>query len=182
MQEFIADKELSDADHIPETASVYDMSPVQESGVSVDAVDATNDGKREEGNPKRTYEKGAHLRFDGPVSRLCSLERGAAYIGLTKTALRAAISRGQMPGHKTRSNPEDEKSDGTWWFNAKEWDALADELPEIEPPEWHHWKDYWTYSRRAKKFQKVSKEDCLKIGGRRVYKSRKSKLEQANNS
>ncbi|EKK3318053.1 transcriptional regulator [Salmonella enterica] len=182
MQEFIADKELSDADHIPETVSVDDVPPAQDGGGAVDAVDATNNDEREEGKPKRTYEKGAYLRFDGPVSRICSLERGAAYVGLTKAALRAAISRGQMPGHKTRSNPEDEKSDGTWWFNAKEWDALADELPEIEPPEWHHWKDYWTYSRRAKKFQRVSKEDCLKIDGRRVYKPRKSKLEQASGS
>ncbi|EEJ1916880.1 transcriptional regulator [Salmonella enterica subsp. enterica serovar Urbana] len=181
MQEFIADKELSDADHIPETVSVDDAPHDQEDELSVDAVDAANDDEREEGKRKRTYEKGANLRFDGPVSGLCSLERGAAYVGLTKTALRAAISRGQMPGHKTRSNPEDEKSDGTWWFNVKEWDALADELPEIEPPEWHHWKDYWTYNRNTKKFQKVSKEDCLKIVGRRVYKSRKSKLEQANN-
>ncbi|EAM1733405.1 transcriptional regulator [Salmonella enterica subsp. enterica serovar Javiana] len=182
MQEFIADKELSDADHIPETVSIDDVPPAQDGGGSVDAVDAANDDEREEGKRKRTYEKGANLRFDGPVSGLCSLERGAAYVGLTKTALRAAISRGQMPGHKTRSNPEDEKSDGTWWFNAKEWDALADELPELEHPEWHHWKDYWAYSRRAKKFQKVSKENCLEIDGRRVYKPRKSKFEQANNS
>lgn len=59
--------------------------------------------------------------------------KGAAYIGLTKSALRVAIHRGQMPGHKTRTNPEDENSDGVWWFNAKEWDKLADELPEHEP-------------------------------------------------
>ncbi|EID8040530.1 Cox family DNA-binding protein [Salmonella enterica subsp. enterica serovar Pomona] len=180
MQEFIADKELSDADHIPETVSVNDVPPAQEGGVSVDAVDTSSNDEREGGKPKRTYEKGACLRFDGPVSRICSLERGAAYVGLTKAALRAAISRGQMPGHKTRSNPEDEKSDGTWWFNAKEWDALADELPELEPPEWHRWKDYWTYDRRSRKFQQVKKEDCLKVDGRRVYKPRKSKLEQAS--
>lgn len=94
MQEFIADKELSDADHIPEAVSVDDVPHVQEDELSVDAVDAANDDEREEGKRKRTYEKGANLRFDGPVSGLCSLERGAAYVGLTKTALRAAISRG----------------------------------------------------------------------------------------
>lgn len=73
------------------------------------------------------------MRLDGPIAGLCSLEKGAAYIGLTKSALRVAIHRGQMPGHKTRTNPEDENSDGVWWFNAKEWDKLADELPEHEP-------------------------------------------------
>lgn len=84
MQEFIADKELSDADHIPEAVSVDDVPHVQEDELSVDAVDAANDDEREEGKRKRTYEKGANLRFDGPVSGLCSLERGAAYVGLTK--------------------------------------------------------------------------------------------------
>ncbi|MDJ3786608.1 transcriptional regulator [Salmonella enterica] len=182
MQEFIADKELSDADHIPETVNVDDVPTVQEDELSVDAVDAANDDEHEEEKAKRTYEKGASLRFDGPVSGLCSLERGAAYVGLTKAALRAAIRRSQMPGHKTRSNPEDEESDGTWWFNAKHWDKLADELPDCEPPEWHNWKAYWTYDRQKQKFNQVNKEDCKVIKGKRVYTGRKSKLEQAKNN
>ncbi|NZC64739.1 transcriptional regulator, partial [Escherichia coli] len=107
-----------------------------------------------------------------------SLEKGAAYIGLTKAALRVALQRNQMPGHKTRSNPEDENSDGVWWFNAREWDKLADELPECEPPEWHNWKSYWTYDRQKRKFSPANKEDCQTINGKRVYTGRKSKLEQ----
>ncbi|EBY9283241.1 TPA: transcriptional regulator [Salmonella enterica subsp. enterica serovar Denver] len=180
MQEFIADKELSDADHITEMVDVNDAPSIQKDKSPVDVADAVNDDEQE-GKSKRTYEKGSSLRFDGPVSGLCSLERGAAYIGLTKAALRTAIQRGQMPGHKTRSNPEDEKSDGTWWFNAREWEELAERLPELEPPEWHHWKDYWTYNRESKKFKQVKKEDCLRVEGKRIYKPRKSKLEQANN-
>lgn len=182
MQEFIADKELSDTDHITETANVDDVPPVLEDDLSVDSVDTANDDEHEEGKAKRTYEKGETLRFDGPVSGLCSLERGAAYVGLTKAALRAAIRRSQMPGHKTRSNPEDEKSDGTWWFNAKRWDELADELPDLEPPEWHNWKAHWTYDRQKRKFNQVDKEDCKVIKGKRVYTGRKSKLEQAKNN
>ncbi|EEO7836006.1 transcriptional regulator [Salmonella enterica] len=187
MQEFIADKELSDTDHIPETASTDDMPPVQKGDLPVDAVGAANDGEHKEDKPKkpkRTYKKkgGEFLRMDGPVAGLCSLERGAVYVGLTKAALRTAIQRIQMPGHKTRTRPEDGDSDGTWWFNAKKWDELADELPELEPPEWHNWKSYWTYDRRKRKFQAAGKEDCLEIDGRRVYKPRKSKLEQAKNS
>ncbi|EHC5870252.1 transcriptional regulator [Salmonella enterica subsp. enterica serovar Eastbourne] len=182
MQEFIADKELSDTDHIPETAIADDVPPAQEGDLPVDAADAANDDEREEGKPKRTYEKGAHLRFDGPVAGLCSLERGAAYVGLTKAALRTAIQRIQMPGHKTRTRPEDEDSDGTWWFNAKRWDELADELPELEPPEWHNWKSYWTYDRRKRKFQAADKEDCQVIDGKRRHTKRKTKLEQVKDS
>ncbi|HAF1401836.1 TPA: transcriptional regulator [Salmonella enterica] len=126
--------------------------------------------------------KKALLRIEGPIAEVAFLEKAAAYVGLTRSALETALRRGEMPGHKKRKNPEDESSKGGWIFNVKAWNELADELPELEPPEWHHWKDYWTYSRRAKKFQRVSKEDCLKIDGRRVYKPRKSKLEQANNS
>lgn len=105
----------------------------QESDTLSGSIDAANDDEHEENKKKRSYKKGATLRLDGPIAGLCSLEKGAAYIGLTKSALRVAIHRGQMPGHKTRTNPEDENSDGVWWFNAKEWDKLADELPEHEP-------------------------------------------------
>ncbi|EGS6511016.1 transcriptional regulator [Salmonella enterica] len=187
MQEFIADKELSDADHIPETMNVDDVPTVEEDGPSVESVDATNDDEHKEGEPekpKRTYKKkgGELLRMDGPPAKICSLERGAVYVGLTKAALRAAINRGQMPGHKTRTKPEDEESDGTWWFNTKHWDELADELPDCEPPEWHNWKAYWTYDRQKRKFSQVNKEDCKVIKGKRVYTGRKSKLEQAKNN
>ena len=166
MREFIADKELSDTQQI------------QENGASTESFDAVNDDERQESKQSRTYKKGATLRLDGPVAGLCSLEKGAAYVGLTKLALRTAVARGQMPGHKTRSNPEDENSDGVWWFNAREWDRLADILPECEPPEWHNWKSYWTYDRQKRKFSPANKEDCQTINGKRVYAGRKSKLEQ----
>ncbi|EEI4447869.1 transcriptional regulator [Salmonella enterica] len=182
MQEFIADKELSDADHTPETVSIDDVPPVQEDDLSVDVVDAANDDEHEEEKAKRTYEKGASLRIEGPPAKLCSLERGAVYVGLTKAALRAAIQRREMPGHKKRKRPEDEESDGSWWFNAKHWDELADELPDLEPPEWHNWKAYWAYDRQKRKFNQVDKEDCKVIKGKRVYTGRKSKLEQAKNN
>lgn len=186
MQEVIADKELSDADHVPEAEGISDVPPVQDGDPLSTFVDNANDDTHEEDDPektKRTYKKrgGEFLRMDGPVAGLCSLERGAAYVGLTKAALRVALQRNQMPGHKTRTRPEDEDSDGTWWFNAKRWDELADELPALEPPEWHNWKSYWTYDRSKRKFQAADKEDCLKVDGRRVYKPRKSRLEQANN-
>ncbi|TFQ39085.1 transcriptional regulator [Escherichia coli] len=157
MRDFIADKELSD------------HQPLQESDALSGSIDAANDDEHEENKKKRSYKKGATLRLDGPIAGLCSLEKGAAYIGLTKSALRVAIHRGQMPGHKTRTNPEDENSDGVWWFNAKEWDKLADELPEHEPPEWHNWKSYWTYDRQKRKFSPANKEDCQTINGKRVW-------------
>ncbi|MGF2654106.1 transcriptional regulator [Serratia marcescens] len=187
MQEAIADKELSDADHAPEVESINDAPSVQDSVPSFTFVDTANDDTHEDDapeKPKRTYKKrgGEFLRMDGPVAGLCSLEKGAAYVGLTKAALRVALQRNQMPGHKTRTRPEDEDSEGTWWFNAKEWDELADELPALEPPEWHNWKSYWTYDRSKRKFQSADKEDCKTIKGKRVYKPRKSKLEQAKNS
>ncbi|SJC70553.1 Cox family DNA-binding protein [Shigella sonnei] len=166
MRDFIADKELSD------------YPPLQDSDVLSGSVDAANDNEHEENKKKRSYKKGATLRLDGPIAGLCSVEKGAAYIGLTKTALRAALNRGQMPGHKTRTNPEDENSDGVWWFNAKEWDKLADELPECEPPEWHNWKSYWTYDRQKRKFSPANKEDCQTVNGKRVYTGRSSKLER----
>lgn len=170
MRDFIADKELSD------------HQPLQESDALSGSIDAANDDEHEENKKKRSYKKGATLRLDGPIAGLCSLEKGAAYIGLTKSALRVANHRGQMPGHKTRTNPEDENSDGVWWFNAKEWDALADELPELEPPEWHNWKSYWTYDRQKRKFFPANKEDCQTINGKRVYTGRSSKLERLKSS
>ncbi|HHL6669842.1 TPA: transcriptional regulator, partial [Escherichia coli] len=93
MRDFIADKELSD------------HQPLQESDALSGSIDAANDDEHEENKKKRSYKKGATLRLDGPIAGLCSLEKGAAYIGLTKSALRVAIHRGQMPGHKTRTNP-----------------------------------------------------------------------------
>ena len=135
-----------------------DTQALQENDSITESVGAANDDEHQAG--------------------LCSLEKGAAYIGLTKAALRVALQRNQMPGHKTRSNPEDENSDGVWWFNAREWDKLADELPECEPPEWHNWKSYWTYDRQKRKFSPANKEDCQTINGKRVYTGRKSKLEQ----
>ncbi|HDT4278580.1 TPA: transcriptional regulator [Escherichia coli] len=170
MRDFIADKELSD------------HQPLQESDALSGSIDAANDDEHEENKKKRSYKKGATLRLDGPIAGLCSLEKGAAYIGLTKSALRVAIHRGQMPGHKTRTNPEDENSDGVWWFNAKEWDKLADELPVHEPPEWHNWKSYWTYDRQKRKFSPANKEDCQTINGKRVYTGRSSKLDQLRNN
>ncbi len=170
MRDFIADKELSD------------HQPLQESNTLSGSIDAANDDEHEENKKKRSYKKGATLRLDGPIAGLCSLEKGAAYIGLTKTALRTALNRGQMPGHKTRTNPEDEDSDGVWWFNAKEWDKLADELPECEPPEWHNWKSYWTYDRQKRKFSPADKEDCQTVNGKRVYMGRSSKLERLKSS
>lgn len=125
-------------------------------------------------------EKQSELMLDGPIAGVAFLEKAASYVGLTRKALETALRRGEMPGHKKRKNPEDESSGGRWIFNVKAWNKLADELPELEPPEWHHWKDYWTYDRRSRKFQQVKKEDCLKVDGRRVYKPRKSKLEQAS--
>ncbi|HEI6775441.1 TPA: transcriptional regulator [Yersinia enterocolitica] len=166
MQELIADKELSDTRQL------------QENGAFTEFVDAANDDEHEENRQRRTYKKGVTLRLDGPIAGLCSLEKGAAYVGLTKSALRAAIQRGQMPGHKTRKNPEDEESDGTWWFNVKAWDKLADELPECELPEWHNWKSYWTYNRQKRRFAPANKEDCKLIKGKRVYTGRKSRLER----
>ncbi|HFW3090089.1 TPA: transcriptional regulator [Salmonella enterica subsp. enterica serovar Reading] len=133
------------------------------------------------GNQLENGGKDALLRIDGPIAEIAFLEKAAAYIGLTRSALETALRRGEMPGHKKRKNPEDESSGGRWVFNVKLWNELADELPELEPPEWHHWKDYWTYDRGSRKFQKAKKEDCLKVEGRRVYRPRKSKLEQANN-
>ncbi|EDV0714696.1 transcriptional regulator [Salmonella enterica] len=127
-------------------------------------------------------EKQSELMLDGPIAEVAFLEKAAGYIGLTRKALETALRRGEMPGHKKRKNPEDESSGGRWIFNVKAWNKLADELPELEPPEWHHWKDYWTYDRRSRKFQQVKKEDCLNVDGRRVYKPRKSKLEQARNT
>ncbi|EBV5082393.1 transcriptional regulator [Salmonella enterica subsp. enterica serovar Ball] len=181
MQDFIADKELSDANHISGMTNTEEPPHTAEGNMPNEPVRAVSNDEHEEGKPKRTFKKGEGLRLDGPVAKICTLERGAAYVGLTKVALRNAMQRGQMPGHKTRTNPEDEGSDGIWWFNVKAWDALADELPELEPPEWHHWKDYWTYDRGSRKFQQVKKEDCVEVEGKRIYKPRKSKLEQAKN-
>lgn len=130
---------------------------------------------------KSQVQKKTRLRIDGPIAAVAFLDKAAAYVGLTREALATALRRGEMPGHKKRKNPQDESSGGDWIFNVKAWNELADELPELESPEWHHWKDYWTYNRGTKKFQKVSKEDCVKVKGKRIYKPRRSKLEQANN-
>ncbi|RAX33051.1 UNVERIFIED_CONTAM: transcriptional regulator [Escherichia coli] len=128
---------------------------------------------------KKAVRKKLSLILDGPVADLVFLDKGAAYVGLTREALATAIRRGEMPGHKKRKNPEDETSHGEWIFNVKAWNELADILPEIEPPEWHHWKDYWLYNRNTRKFQKVDKDDCIEIKGKRVYRPRQSRLEKA---
>lgn len=172
MQSAIAEEVLSDSSQSTRDAEVGEESPCLMDLMNLlSAVDLQSP----QGGKK------ARLRIDGPIAAVAFLDKAAAYVGLTREALATALRRGEMPGHKKRKNPEDESSGGDWIFNVKAWNELADELPDLEPPEWHHWKDYWTYSRRDKKFQKVNKEDCLKVDGRRVYKPRKSKLEQASN-
>ena len=175
MEEVIADKRLSDTNQVESDASsVHD--DATQNAPSIAAND-DNHEEAEEAKKSRTYKKGGGLCFDGPIAPLCSLERGAAYVGLTKIALRVACARHEMPGHK-KIDPESDNDTGTWWFNVKEWDKLADELPELEPPEWHKWKSYWTYDRQKRKFSPADKKDCQTINGKRVYKGRTSKLEQ----
>ncbi|HDP0319368.1 TPA: transcriptional regulator [Salmonella enterica subsp. enterica serovar Concord] len=172
MPSTVAEEVLSDPGKITNKAWGNDESPNIIDLVNLlSALDmrATQEGKK------------SKLRLDGPIAAVAFLDKAAAYIGLTREALAAALRRGEMPGHKKRKNPEDESSGGDWIFNVKAWNELADELPELEPPEWHHWKDYWTYNRGNRKFQQVKKEDCVVMDGRRVYKPRKSRLEQANN-
>ncbi|EBU5256280.1 transcriptional regulator [Salmonella enterica] len=171
MQSAIAEEVLSDSSQI-----TSDTEAGEESPRLMDLINLLN----ALGLQSLQGGKKARLRIDGPIAAVAFLDKAAAYVGLTREALATALRRGEMPGHKKRKNPEDESSGGDWIFNVKAWNELADELPELEPPEWHHWKDYWTYDRGAKKFQKVSKGDCLKVDGRRVYKPRKSKLEQAS--
>ncbi|EBP4585720.1 transcriptional regulator [Salmonella enterica] len=173
MQSAIAEEVLSDSSQNTSDAAVGEESPCLMDLINLLSavyLQSPQGGKK------------ARLRIDGPIAAVAFLDKAAAYVGLTREALATALRRGEMPGHKKRKNPEDESSGGDWVFNVKAWNELADELPDLEPPEWHHWKDYWTYDRGSRKFQKVKKEDCLKVDGRRVYKPRKSKLEQVNNS
>ncbi len=156
MREIIADKELSGAQ------------PVQDDGADNEFIEAANDNEHRKPKPDRPT-KGRNPTTGRPSRRTCVTGKRGCLSGVTKSALRAAIQRGQMPGHKTRSNPEDEKSDGTWWFNAKARDELADELLECEPPEWHNWKSYWTYDRKKRKFSPANKEDCQTVKGKQVY-------------
>ncbi|ELS9775972.1 hypothetical protein R6210_002993 [Escherichia coli] len=71
MREIIADKELSGAQ------------PVQDDGADNEFIEAANDNEHLETKTRPSYKKGATLRLDGPVAGLVSLEKGAAYLGVS---------------------------------------------------------------------------------------------------
>ncbi|WP_193162910.1 Cox family DNA-binding protein [Enterobacter ludwigii] len=115
------------------------------------------------------------LIFDGPIADLVTVDRFAPYAGFTTGAVRAMCRRNMLPAHKMK-DPTKPDSDGTWYINRARWDALAKILPDLEPPEWHSWEDYWTYDRnsRALKVKEQAKTESAHRGNR---STRRSKLE-----
>lgn len=115
------------------------------------------------------------LIFEGPIADLVTVDRFAPYAGFTTGAVRAMCRRNMLPAHKMK-DPTKPNSDGTWYINRARWDELAKILPDLEPPEWHSWEDYWTYDRKSRdlKMKKQAAE-----GGRRtrMAATRRSKLE-----
>ncbi|VTM62708.1 Uncharacterised protein [Escherichia coli] len=66
--------------------------PFRKNDSITESVGAANDDEHQEEKKKRTYKKGATLRLDGPVAGLCSLEKGAAYIGVDKSCIARGAS------------------------------------------------------------------------------------------
>lgn len=120
------------------------------------------------------------LIFDGPIAELVTVDRFAPYAGFTTGAVRAMCRRNMLPAHKMK-DPEKPGSDGTWYINRARWDTLARILPDLEPPEWHSWEDYWTYDRNSKALK--IKDQAKKAGeSNRAAGTRRSKLEMNKRS
>ncbi|CAI1970858.1 regulatory phage cox family protein [Serratia marcescens] len=139
------------------------------------ATDATPDTESEHAEGGKKKKQG--LIFEGPISGLVTIDRFAPYAGFTTGAVRAMCRRRQLPAHKMK-DPEKPNSDGTWYINRARWDKLAEILPELEPPEWHSWEDYWTYDRKSAALK--MKEKAKKAGAHgRASTTRRSKLEMS---
>ncbi len=125
----------------------------------------------EEGGKKRKQD----LIFEGPIAGLVTVDRFAPYAGFTTKAVRAMCRRRMLPAHKMK-DPEKPGTDGTWYINRTRWDRLAEILPELEPPEWHSWEDYWTYDRKSSALKMKDKAKKEGASGR-TSSTRRSKLE-----
>ncbi|HGJ5865990.1 Cox family DNA-binding protein [Arsenophonus nasoniae] len=95
-----------------------------------------------------TGHKKKKLSYQGPLAKLVTIDRFAAYAGFTTGAIRKMCIRGILPAHQMK-NPNNPEGKGTWYINRDLWDKLSEQLPKIEPQEWHSWKDYWMYDRKA---------------------------------
>lgn len=115
------------------------------------------------------------LIFEGPIADLVTVDRFAPYAGFTTGAVRAMCRRNMLPAHKMK-DPTKPDSDGTWYINRARWDELAKILPDLEPPEWHSWEDYWTYDRKSRDL-KMKKQVADGSRRTRITSNRRSKLE-----
>lgn len=168
------------ADTLPETESVQiagygdtDNAEEEEAIRQALALDAEEDVEALIDEADEDDRKKKNLIYEGPIAKLVTVDRFAAYVGYTACAVRNMCQRGMLPAHKMR-NPKNPNGKKTWYINRKRWDDLAEVLPNLEPDEWHCWEDYWLYDRGTKKLK--LKDDSSKQRSRKAA-HRRSKLE-----
>ncbi|WP_406706087.1 Cox family DNA-binding protein [Sodalis sp.] len=117
----------------------------------------------------KARKKKKEVTYDGPISALVTVALFALYVGYTAAAVRKMCQRGMLPAHQMKQ-PDKPNGKGTWYINRARWDKLAEILPDLEPPEWHSWEDYWMYDRGTKRLKlkdDSSKQRCRKAAHRR---------------
>lgn len=92
---------------------------------------------------------------DNALSALVTPELFAAYVGKTPAAIRKMATAGKLPVIRMKDPLNPSKKGGEMYIHRGEWDAYADHLAQIAPPEWHDWKNrLFTVDRTARQDKK----------------------------
>lgn len=78
---------------------------------------------------------------ENALSVLVTPELFAAYIGKTPGAIRKMVGAGKLPVIRMKDPLNPSKKGGELYIHRGEWDAYADHLAKVAPPEWHDWKN-----------------------------------------
>ncbi|TBL46460.1 hypothetical protein EYY99_02985 [Hafnia alvei] len=103
---------------------------------------------------EQTEDKGARAAFNrDPIrisenpSALLSIEGFALYVGRTKRAIEEMAKSGKLPVHYM-VDPSKPGGHAQTWINREDWDEFARQLVQNAPPEWHEWKNRFSYSKK----------------------------------
>ncbi|TBL61187.1 Cox family DNA-binding protein [Hafnia alvei] len=103
----------------------------------------------EEGKGNRGAFNREPIRISENPSALLSVEGFALYVGRTKRAIEEMVKSGKLPVHYM-VDPAKPGGHAQTWINREDWDEFARQLVQNAPPEWHEWKNRFSYAKKSR--------------------------------
>lgn len=98
--------------------------------------------------PRAAFDRDV-IRISENPSVLISIEGFALYVGRTKRAIEEMVKDEKLPAYYM-VNPLTPGGHAQTWINREEWDEFARQLVQKAPPEWHEWKNRFTYTKKKR--------------------------------